>query len=797
MSVRIYQISKETGVENKKILELLRDRGFEVKSASSSIDNISAEALIDELKQPSPADEVAAEPKPVAEEKPVPRKQTLPKGAIVKSTADIEREKLEKAEAAQAEAQAKIAAARSEKHSAATAVKAPALPPQRTTPMAKAPAPPPAAPGKAPAPPPIAKPKVTQAENAGAQSSSTAAPDAHTSEGKSPAPIAPPPAGQTVASSTEDAGSEGNVIHAKPPIVVREFSAQLGLKPFRLISELMEMGIFASMNQSIEEDIAQKLAEKHGFILEIRHRGEGQEAQPEQDEEPEIDESKFLKPRPPVVCVLGHVDHGKTTLLDSIRKANVVKGEAGGITQHIGAYQIEHNKHKITFIDTPGHAAFSKMRQRGAAVTDIAVLVVAADDAFMPQTDEALKFLQKANVPIVVAINKMDVKGANIDRTKQQMQERNIAPEDWGGETLCTPVSALSGENMDELLELILLQAEIGELKANPDGDAEGVIIESQMEVGRGSTATIIVQKGTLKVGDAIVCGTEYCKIRAMIDENGKRLKSAPPSTPARLLGWSGSPEAGATFKVVKNEKVAKREAEEHRIEAKAQLVTKKDSPAGDLQSLLAAIDSQSAKVFRVVIKGDVHGSVEALAECLQDIKSDKVSLEIIESGVGQVSKNDVSMASTSGAAVIAFNVKQDNGVSALAKHHDVQIISHNIIYELIEQVKEGMAELLEPERRENKTGAAEVRQIFPVAKGFVAGCMVTEGKILRDAFARVLRNGEVIAESKIGTLKRFKDDVAEVRAGYECGIQVEGYNKYEEGDTLECYEIQEFRASL
>ena len=358
-------------------------------------------------------------------------------------------------------------------------------------------------------------------------------------------------------------------------------------------------------------------------------------------------------------------------------------------------------------------------------------------------------------------------------------------------------VSATQGKNIEELLELILLQAEIGELKANPDCDAGGVIIESQMEIGRGSTATVIVQKGTLKVGNSIVCGSEYCKIRAMIDENGNKLKSAPPSTPARLLGWSGAPEAGAKFRVVKNEKVAKREAEKNRFEAKSLSMAEKDTPAGDLQSLLAAIDSQSAKIFRVILKGDVHGSVEALSECLKDIKSDKVSLEIVESGVGLISKNDVLMASTSGAAVVAFNVKQDTGVSALAKHHDVQIISHGIIYELIEQVKEGMAELLEPETRENKTGAAEVRQIFPVSKGFVAGCMITEGKILRDAFARVLRKGEVIAESKIGTLKRFKDDVSEVRAGYECGIKVEGYNKYEEGDTLECYEIQEFRASL
>ncbi|MEM8549416.1 MAG: translation initiation factor IF-2, partial [Verrucomicrobiota bacterium] len=444
------------------------------------------------------------------------------------------------------------------------------------------------------------------------------------------------------------------------------------------------------------------------------------------------------------------------------------------------------------------HAAFSKMRERGADVTDIAILVVAADDGFMPQTDEALKFARKANVEVVVAINKMDAKGANIDRVKQQMQERDMMPEDWGGQTLCTPVSALEGTNIDDLLELVLLQAEVSELKANPKATAEGMIIESQVEQGRGPTATIIVQKGTLKVGDALVCGPQYCKVRAMMDEHGKPIKSAPPSTPVRLMGWSGAPESGSTFMAVKNEKAAKREAEEN-----AEDLKKQDAPAAetasasDLDSLLAAIDEQSSKVLRIIIKGDVHGSVEALVGCLEAIESDKVGLEIIDTGVGQITKNDVSMADSSSAAVVGFNVKQENGVNAFAKHHDVRIIQHNIIYELIEQVEEAMAELLDPEFREVKMGLAEVRAVFPVAKGQVAGCMVTEGMIKRDAPARLLRKDEVTHEGKIGTLKRFKDDATEVRAGYECGIQIGGCNDYKEGDKIECYEIHEFRPSL
>ena len=779
MSVRIYQISRETGVDNKQILELLRERGFEVKSASSSIDNISAEALIAELRDETSEDletqnevveKVTADP----ESKQPNARIKLPKGAIVKSSADIEREKQEKADAAKAETEASLVAERASKPAPAVPNNGPKMPP---APAGMPPNPMAQSGNKAPMPPPqIKSPSLSPVANS----------------------AAPPATLEATAAVEGDADIQsGSVIHIKPPIVVREFAGELGLKPFRLISELMEMGIFASMNQTVEEEVAKKIAAKHGFTLEIHHRGEAVEVQEKEEVKPDVDDARFLKPRAPIVCVLGHVDHGKTTLLDSIRKANVVKGEAGGITQHIGAYQIEHNGHKITFIDTPGHAAFSKMRQRGADVTDIAVLVVAADDAFMPQTDEALKFAQKAHVPLVIAINKMDAKGANIDRVKQQMQERNIAPEDWGGETLCASVSAIKGEGIHELLELILLQAEIGELKANPDCPAEGVIVESQMEVGRGSTATVIVQKGTLKVGDALVCGSEYCKVRAMIDENGRNLKSAPPSTPACILGWSGAPSAGATFRVVKNEKAAKRDAEERRVESKAKVLAQQEAPAGDLQSLLAAIENQQAKVLRVVLKGDVHGTVEALGEALQGIKSDKVSLQLIESGVGQITKRDVTLAGTSGAAIVGFNVKQEAGVGSLAKQNNVQIITHNIIYELIEQVKECMAEQLEPEKRESKLGAAEVRQVFPVSRGFVAGCMVTEGKIVRDAFARIVRKGTVLAESRIGTLKRFKDDVNEVRAGYECGIQFNGYNSYEEGDTFECYEIQEFRASL
>jgi translation initiation factor IF-2 len=593
---------------------------------------------------------------------------------------------------------------------------------------------------------------------------------------------------------------ELKTINIKPPIVVRDFATALGLKPFRLISELNQAGGFASMNSNIDEAIAMKVAEKHGFILEIKHRGDPVAQQQAQKKEKKVeeDESKFLVPRPPVVCILGHVDHGKTSLLDAIRKANVAAGEAGGITQHIGAYQIEFNGRKITFLDTPGHAAFSKMRARGAEVTDIAVLVVAADDGFMPQTDEALKHAQNAKVALIVAVNKMDVKGANLDQVKAQMQQRNIAPEDWGGETITVPVAAIKGQGIDSLLEMILLQADVLELKANPKAEASGVIIESQIDVGRGPLATVIVQRGTLRVGDSLVCGPHYAKVRAMFNDKGEAFKEAPPATPVRVIGWSGTPDSGATFRAVKNAREAEKLAEE------AQHLLRKATTSSDaapkevsVEQLFANIAATQAKVLKLIIKTDVFGSSEAVRTILEGIKTSKVTLEIVSTDVGLVTKNDVLMASAAGAVVIGFNTKLENGVTPLAKHHGVRVETYSIIYELGDKVRDMMADLLEPDLKETKTGAAEVRQVFPLAKGFVAGCLVTEGKINRNASARLRRGKEIVHEGRIGTLKRFKDDANEVRAGLECGIKLDEFNGYQTGDVIEVYEVQKVRASL
>lgn len=825
MSVRIHQLSKEVGLENKELIALLQERGYDVSSPSNTIDNISAESLVEEFRQKTeePAPAIAedtkngTEQKPATEEKPAPetpqatppppppvasqpkspapppqppsRPAGPPPGAMVKTADDLQKER----EAREAERRASV------------------RPPQpQARPAPRAPQPPqPRQPGRPPVPGPrgpAGAPPPTR--SAGAPPSprpAGAPPQPNRPASPPPAPRAggpppPPPSAAAEAEAPTAPVDPGKPILIKPPIVVRDFATQLGLKPFRLISELMEMNIFASMNQVIEEDVAHELAKRHGFTLEIRHRGEGQSPQPKKQAPAPVDEATLLELRPPVVCILGHVDHGKTTLLDTIRKANVVAGEFGGITQHIGAYQIEFNDHKITFLDTPGHAAFEKMRARGAEVTDIVVLVVAADDGFMPQTDEALKHAQRAGAPVMVAINKTDVPGADIDRVKNQMAQRGIQAEDWGGETIAVGVSALKGEGIDDLLEMILLQNEIMELKANPKGAAEGVIIESQMETGRGPTATVIVQKGTLKTGAALVCGHNTCKVRAMMDERGQTVKSAPPSTPVKIVGWSETPEAGSIFREVKNDREARRLAEEAEIEARQQIAaatTGGPPAAGSLESLMSAIADTKRKTLHVVVKADVAGSLEAVIENLKAIKSDKVDLDVIESGVGPVSKNDVNIASTSEAAVVGFNVKVENGVQGIAKHHGVKIYQNNIIYELIDLVQEAMADLLEPERYENKLGRAEVRAIFPVARGQVAGCMVTDGNILRDRFARVLRGKDLIHEGRVSTLKRFKDDVTEVRAGYECGVRLDDFNDYQEGDQIECFEILERRATL
>jgi len=815
MSIRIHELAKRIGMDGKDMLALLKQRSYvaaDTKSVSSTVANIYVEEIEKEfgLKQAAAEPAAPAESGGHAEEHvagkvpistpPSPDAVSIvksPVGIFVKSADDIVREK--------------------------DAAKAAAMPPPpipsspRPAPRVSAPLPPPRAssaptifanrPPVRPAPAPtVSAPPSLPPVQASRPPTPPAPPRPVVAEAAPQVGASIPPALPQAAATAPAVLLQGDVkiIQVKPPIVVRDFATALGLRPFQLISELMQMGIFASITQSIEETVAVKVAEKHGFILEIKHRNDPalqQQAQSQKDEDrkktDEEREARDLAPRPPVVCILGHVDHGKTSLLDAIRKAHVAAGEAGGITQHIGAYQIESNGRKITFLDTPGHAAFNKMRARGASVTDIAVLVVAADDGFMPQTDEALQHAQNAKVALIVAVNKMDAKGANLDSVKAQMQQRNIVPEDWGGETIVVPVSALKGTGVPELLEMIALQADILELKANPKAEAGGVIIESQVDVGRGPVATVIVQRGTLRVGDALLCGSHWARVRAMYNDQGEILKEVGPATPARVVGWSGTPESGATFRAVKNAREAENLAEEQGHLLKKDALTPDTPKDVSVEQLFANIAADKQAELKVIVKTDVYGSAEAVRQMLEAIKSTKVKLEIVSADVGLVTKNDVLMAGASGSVILGFSTKLENGVTPLAKHHGVRIETFEIIYELGDRVREMLADLLEPDIKETKLGAAEVRATFPLAKGFVAGCLVTEGKINRNAKARLRRGKEILHQGKIATLKRFKDDANEVRAGLECGIKLDDFNGYQVGDVIECYEEEKVRAAL
>jgi translation initiation factor IF-2 len=613
------------------------------------------------------------------------------------------------------------------------------------------------------------------------------------------------PAGLSSATPKVALPADAQVITIKPPIVVRDLAEQLKQKPFKIIADLMEAGVFASVNQAIDEKVAQRICAKYGFRFEVekRERGSGLVHTPIKTVELDVeDKIADLVPRAPVVTIMGHVDHGKTSLLDVIRKSNVAAGEAGGITQHIGAYTISfpHPERKkelaqITFLDTPGHAAFSSMRARGANVTDLVVLVVAANDGVMPQTLEALSHARAAKVPLLVAVNKIDHPNANVLKVRQQLQDKGLVPDDWGGDTIFVEVSALTKQGVDKLIEMILLQADLLELKANPNRHAKGNVIESGLEPG-GPTATVLVRKGTLRVGEIIICGRYYGRVRALISEEGKRLKVAGPSVAVKVLGLNGVPEAGLEFSVVEDEKAARDLAEQRAQEAKA-LGLETNRTKVTLENLFDQLAETTSKVLKVVVKADTQGSVEAIVEALKKIESDKVSLDVIHSAVGTITESDVALASASDAVILGFHTRIDSGVADKAKHESVQIKLYAIIYELIDQVKEGMAGLIDPLLKDLTVGAAEVRKIFSLSKGApVAGCMVVSGRIVKGK-VRVRRRKEIIYEGIAQSLRRFQDEVNEVRAGMECGIRIEGFTEFQVGDNIECYTMEKITQKL
>jgi len=617
-----------------------------------------------------------------------------------------------------------------------------------------------------------------------------------------PAP-APAPTAAAPDVTPEEIIDESKVIQMKPPIQVRDLATRLNLKPFQLIHELMEMNVFATLNQNIEEAVAKKICEKRGFVFlaEKRKEGGGVHKVAPVVEPPKAKPvpSANLKPRPPIVTFMGHVDHGKTSLLDAIRRAKVAAGEAGGITQHIGAYTVQRNNHSITFLDTPGHEAFTAMRARGANVTDIVVLVVAADDGIKPQTLEALRHAQAAKVTIMVAINKVDLPNANLDKVKGQLQELGLAPEEWGGQTVVCEVSATKGTGIEKLLEMIALQSEVLELRADPTGNARARVIETQIETGRGPTATVLVQHGCLKVGDSFVCGPHQGKVKALLDDAGNAIKTAGPSIPTRIIGLSGAPSPGEEVVVVSSEREARTIVEERQEAQRAtRLAAGPGAPTGvTLENLFASIADGQKKCLRVVLKGDVQGSVEAIVEAIRKIQSQKVTLEIILSTIGPISESDILLAKASGAVVIGFNTKTDNSAANAAKREGIQIKLFSIIYELVDQVKEAMTGLLDPELRESPLGNALVKKVFELSKFMVAGSQVQSGRITKSGRARVIRKKQPIYDGAVVTLKRFQEDVPEVRQGLECGIRLGNFDEYEEGDIIECYQLEKVPQTL
>ncbi len=572
-------------------------------------------------------------------------------------------------------------------------------------------------------------------------------------------------------------------------IVVSELASRLKVTVSEVIKRLMMLGVMASMNEVIDFDTASLIAEELGAKVEHEVIVTIEERLIDDSE----DDTENLEPRSPVVVVMGHVDHGKTSLLDKIRHANVTATEAGGITQHIGAYQVKVNDQVITFLDTPGHEAFTAMRARGASVTDVAILVVAADDGIMPQTVEAINHAKAAGVSIIVAINKIDKEGANPDRVKQELTEYELIPEEWGGDTVCCPVSALTGEGIDNLLEMVCLVSDMRELKANPNRPAKGTVIEARLDKGRGPVATLLVQNGTLHTGDIIIAGTTVGRVRVMTNDRGKQVKEAGPSMPVEITGLDEVPSAGDVVNAVADERLARTLVEQRRHELKEQEF--KSYQKVTLDNLFSQIEQGEMKELAIVVKADVQGSVEAVRQSLEKLTNDEVRVRVIHGGVGAISKSDVMLANASNAIVIGFNVRPDPVARASAEEEGVEIRTYRIIYDAIDDVTQAMKGMLAPKYRDVDQGRVEVRAVYKISSvGTVAGCYVTEGKVTRASMIRVVRDGIVIAEDKIDSLRRFKDDVREVNQGYECGIGLEKFNDVKEGDVFEAYIVEEYR---
>jgi translation initiation factor IF-2 len=714
MSKRVYEIAREQSLENKEVIQRLKDAGVDVKSHSSSVDETVYERVFGE--------------------------GDTPNGRTEAQEAEAQEAR---AEAAQSGHNATIAQAPADE---------PVSVPQQGRPQKK-------------------RRRVVidaSARNRGARPAT--------------APSAPREPARAPVEEKEPESSGG--VRVEPGASVKDLGDALGVPPTQVIKVLMGLGEMKTMTQTLSSEEIELVAEELDVQVEI-----GSVEEPEPVEVAPDDDPEDLVEKPPVVTVMGHVDHGKTSLLDRIRRANVQSGEAGGITQHIGAYQVESDGRKVTFIDTPGHEAFTEMRARGARVTDVVVLVVAADDGIMPQTVEAIEHARAAEVPMVVALNKIDVPNANRDRVLGELSERELVPEVYGGDTVTVPVSAKTGEGIDELLENILVVAELEDLKANPKAPASGYVIEGERDPGRGPVATLLLSRGTLNKGDAVLAGTAYGRVRAMLDYTGQRVTEAGPGTPVEILGLSGVPEAGTRFEVMDHERNARDRAQQ----AEEKLRRQELAQGGSRRTLEELLGEGGTQDLNLVVKADVAGSVEALKEALARLSTDEVRVNIVRSGVGALTDSDVMLASASDGILLGFNVRPTNTAKQVAEREGVEIRTYDVIYKALEEIEAAMRGMLAPEIEEREAGTAEVRQTFRVPNvGVVAGCYVTSGEIFRNNRVRVVRDGTVVYEGNIASLKRFRDDVRSVREGFECGVGVENFNDVKEGDVLEFFETVE-----
>ena len=742
--MRIHELAKELGVSSKELLETLEKMGVTGKSASSSV----PEDLVPRLRASGGKATKAAKPRQVMEPPPKPRAKSKPKPKPKTTTPEA-------APAPTVEDQPAAAVATS-------AVSAPAVATSTTAP--------------APATPAAATPATAPATTAPIAPGATTSPV--------PAPVAP-----AAAVAVAPTGPVLQVVRGSTPQL---FAEKTNRSPADIVKILFMSGEMVTATTSLSDEALQTLGSELGYHVEIV--GLEDELQAEELEE-DVDETKLV-PRSPVVTVMGHVDHGKTKLLDAIRTTDVVSGEFGGITQHIGAYQAHVNGREITFIDTPGHEAFTAMRARGAQITDIAVLVVAADDGVMPQTVEALDHARAAGVPVIVAVNKIDKEEADPNRVRTQMVERGLVPSEWGGDTEFVDVSAKTSANLEGLLETVLIVADLAELKGDPTGHARGTVLEAHLDKGRGPVATVLVQKGRLEVGDALVCGTTYCKVRAMVDENGQPVDVAGPAKPVQVLGWNGVPNVGDEFREVEDEREARHIAAERESRVRsAEVVNQR--PAS-LQELLRRQERSEIPELNLVVKADVQGSLGALTDAFLKLPQDEVRVNLVHSGAGAITEHDVDLAKTATAIVVGFNVRPNANARELAEREGVDIRLYRVIYDAIDDVKAALSGMLKPEERESILGEAEVRQTFRVPKlGVIAGCYLTRGTVRRNSQVRLIRDGVVAYEGRVASLRRFKDDVAEVREGFECGIGLENFQDVKEGDVIEAFEVEEFARQI